>query len=801
MSDSIRGEQDLTECDREPIHLLGAVQPHGVLLGVDAVSGIVRAVSRNADTLLGTSARAMLGNSLREVLPHHEITQLGGSEDAWGRSSRSGLLAATLSRRQAKESPAAAGRQLDVSVHAVDGLRILEFEPAVRTETFGFAPYYGDLRRAMFRLQESRSIAEVCDVVVQEVRRVTGYDRVMVYRFAHDASGEVVAEDRREDWEPYLGQRYPASDIPVQARALYERNWIRAIERVDYQPADLLLDADLADALGRPLDLSGSVLRSVSPVHLQYLRNMGVGASMSVSILRDGRLWGLISCHHGSPAWPPSQFRAACELLGVAVSMQVSGLEFHDDLTKRERIARTQGRLLDQMATGDDVVGGLEAHGPEMLDMLQAQGASVRIGDRHLLLGHTPTREQVNAIVAAMPVTAPGAAFSTDCLSDLDPGFGQIKDVASGVLGLRLAAGRDDHLLWLREETLQPGIWAGNPSKQVHTVEGNDRLQPRSSFAAWQHTVEGHSQPWTPIEGEAAEALWRAVSQVMLRRISEIQEANSELSRSNLALEAFAYVASHDLKEPLRGIAHFTAFVLEDAEDTLDTTSRARLESVRRLTERMDHLLDALLHFSRVGQADLQVITLQLDDVIDDALEVLAARLAETGVEVRRPGRLPSLEADAVRIHEVFTNLLSNAIKYRGAGPSWVEIGTALVRPPSPEVAETPASDAGYRVTESPSGQHVLAVYVRDNGIGIPPDRLEDVFTIFRRLHRQDEYTGGAGVGLTIARKIVERHGGAMWARSDPQAGTTFWMTLPTLGAGPSGDPVVDGATDGGFEQ
>lgn len=748
----------LSECDREPIHLLGGIQPHGVLLAAERGTGVVRVVSANAGDLLGAEPGQLLGAPLSAVLGAQtarlldDVSSSGAPPD--------GPAVGTLTT--SVEAPTS-GHPLDVSLHDSDGLRVIELEPATRDSAFGFPPYYGDLRRAMFRLQQARSIAEACEALVDEVRRVTGYDRVMVYRFARDGAGEVVAEARRSDWEPYLGLHYPASDIPVQARALYERNWIRAIRSVDYVPVTLL--ADPAWDLGRPLDLSGSVLRSVSPVHLEYLRNMGVGASMSVSILRDGRLWGLIACHHATEIWPPSEFRAACELLGVAVSMQLSGLEHQEDLDQRIRIVGAQQRLLDSMLGDGDVVNGLVGHDITVLDVVHAHGASVRVGNQHVLLGRTPTREDIDAIATALPAAAPGEAVATECLRDLDPSLERLAPLASGALAVRLGLDSDDHLMWFRAEMLQSVRWAGNPDKPVRPSDDGTRLAPRQSFALWQQTVRWRSQPWEPAELDAAAALWRAASEVVLRRAARLAQLNEELVRSNLELDAFAYVASHDLKEPLRGIANYATFVLEDT-DGLDDRARDRLESIRRLSQRMDQLLDALLHFSQVGRDTLDVAPLGLDDVVDEAVALLRDRLRAAGATVVRPAPLPLVNGDAIRLHEVFVNLLSNAVKYR--------------RPDTRPVVEIFARP-GSKPSDPEST--TVEICVKDNGIGIPEERLEDIFKIFRRLHRRDAAGGGAGVGLTIARKIVERHGGHLWAESDGEQGSTFRMTLPTPGA------------------
>jgi two-component system, chemotaxis family, sensor kinase Cph1 len=737
---------DLAGCDQEPIHLLGGVQPVGVLLAVSEPDMVVRIASANSATLLGRPPADLLGRPLADVL--------GTAGLEWVDPAPRGARTATPTPLRMVPSAADGPAQLVMSVHRADGMVVIEVEPDAGAAGAGVPTI--PLRQAMNRMQEAVGIPAVCAALARAVREVSGYDRVMLYRFAADGSGEVVAEERRADWESYLGLHYPDSDIPPQARRLYETNWIRAISSVDYEPVGLIAGDGVA--LGRPLDLSGSALRSVSPVHLQYLRNMGVGASMSISLLREGRLWGLVACHHGTPRWPSAQTRAMCELLGIAASMRLAGVEESGEAAYRERMTRLRVELATRLATGADLVAALVAGEPGVMDLVRCDGVSVRFGDRRATSGRVPEPEQIDRIAAALPPAGTAPVFDTDHLGGLDPALAEISAVASGVLAVRADPGAPDHIMWFRSERLRSVDWAGDPRKPAG-VEG--RLTPRGSFALWRETVQEHALPWLPEERDAALQLWRAVSEV--RRTAEIVGLNAKLNSNNSELEAFAYIASHDLREPLRGIANYTTFVLEDAGGSLDPKTLSRLETVRRLTVRMDLLLESLLHFSLLGRAALTRTPVELGEVLDEVVEVLGPQLALTGCELRR-GPLPRVSGDRVQLSELLLNLVSNAIKYSAEEGQWVEVGASLVTPPGGAAPEP-------------------GVYVRDNGIGIEPELQEGIFGIFRRLHLQDEYGGGAGVGLTISRRIAERHGGQLWVESTPAAGSTFWLTIPDAGA------------------
>ncbi len=247
--------------------------------------------------------------------------------------------------------------------------------------------------------------------------------------------------------------------------------------------------------------------------------------------------------------------------------------------------------------------------------------------------------------------------------------------------------------------------------------------------------------------------------------------ANAELRQSNQELDDFAYIASHDLKEPLRGIHNFAVFLLEDYADRLDDDGRAKLETLTRLSRRMETLIDSLLQFSRVGRVDLAIDRVDLNQTVAGVLDSLQVQLRDSRTEVRIPQPLPTVRCDRVRVGEIFGNLISNAIKYNDKEERWIEIGTLPAARSAP--ADLEGTSAGLPAAVAPP-----VFYVRDNGIGIPEKHHEAVFRIFKRLHSRDRYGGGTGAGLTIVKKLVERHHGRIWLESAPGAGTTFYFTL-----------------------
>ncbi|WP_405664269.1 ATP-binding protein [Streptomyces sp. NBC_01166] len=737
---------DLSECVREPIHRLGMIQSHGTLLAVEADTGTVDTAALNTGSLLGIAAEELVGGPITRVLtPEHwaEALEVGAQHDA-----ASLVLPVSI-------EVAGTPRMFDVTAHRQGPLLVLECESRAVAAPH-FAHFYQGVRRALTRLRSSTTAAECCQAAAREIRALTGFDRVVAYRFdGENGPGEVVAEEVTEGREPWLGLWFPASDIPPQARRLYRDNWIRVIADVD--DTSVGLHPPLRADSGEPLDLSNSVLRTVSGFHLEYLRNIDVKSSMSVSVLREGELWGLIACHGYTAVTIPPELRAACEFFGVAFSLQLAVIEERQqaeaNTASRERldriISRVTSDLEDSLLAGDDALGTL----------LDADGAALVRGGRSTISGMSVPPALLEALRERAAGPAPGTLWSTDRLAE-EPDLPEdaVEDGPAGVLMVTLSRS-GDFLAWFRRARPTARQWATDPSRPVQVGPRGERLTPRGSGAVFRAVVHGQCLPWTPTDRATAQELWRTLTGVVLRHEAELAALNEQLRITNSDLDSFAHVAAHDLKEPLRGISNAAAFVLEDAAAELDATTVRRLHTMRRLAGRMDDLLDSLLHFARLGRGGLHRTRVPLDRVLDSALDVAGERLAEAHVRVVRHD-LPEVYADENRLYEVLVNLLVNASKYAAdQGDRTVEVLVDTLCPPS-------------------GGPPRQTVVVRDNGIGIPPDRQDEVFELFRRLHGQGERGGGTGVGLAIVKRIVERHGGELWLDSEPGRGSTFFFTL-----------------------
>ncbi|MEH2174356.1 ATP-binding protein [Nostoc sp.] len=740
---------DLTNCDREPIHIPSLIQPHGILLVLQDPTLEILQVSSNSQEVVGRQPDELLGKPISDLL---DVKQIKLIQQCLAEDFES-VNPLNLSIKHQNKSI-----HFDGIVHHLDNIIILELEPKKAKDKTGFFDFYQQVRGTISRIQKAPTLLAMCQIVVTEVRRITGFDRIMVYRFDREGAGSVIAEDTNQE-TPYLDLHYPPSDIPKQARHLYTLNWLRLIPNASYQPATLIPTNN--PLTNQPLDLSLSVLRSVSPLHLEYLENMGVTASMSISLMHEQKLWGLIACHHSSPKYISYNIRTICEFIGQVMSVELANKEASEDVDYKSQLKSLQTQFVEGLSQAEYFLDGIVQMKSQLLNLVSATGAMICSGDQYIQVGKTPSESEVNALLDWIKPQLHHNLFETRSLTKNYPAAESFKAIASGVLALEISKVHHNYILWFRPEVIQTVNWGGNPNKPVEVFsDGSLRMSPRKSFELWQETVQGAALPWKPCEIEVVTELRSLIVGVVLRQADKLASMNFELQRSNEELDSFAYVASHDLKEPLRGIHNYANFLMEDYADVLDNDGIAKLQTLVRLTQRMEDLINSLLHFSRLGRAELIRQSVNLHELVPQVIATLTISRPQSEIEFRIPQPLKSVQGDRAQINELFSNLISNAIKYNDKPKKWVEIGFI--------------EGNGENKVVSTS----VTFYVRDNGIGIPQEHLDKIFQIFRRLHGRDDFGGGTGVGLTIARKIVERHGGRIWVESTPTEGSTFYFTL-----------------------
>ena len=726
---------DITACDREPIHLSGAIQPHGALLELDSEMRIVRA-SANAQAWLGLTASLAGSPQLHDVLPPG-WSELLGLLPSWLDGGERILLSA---------GAAADGRRATALAQRTRGGGVLlEFE-AGKLDFHAAGRLQARVQADIEQLGQAGEIGKLCALVATQVRQMTGFNRTMIYRFGEDWDGTVVAQDGDGALPSYLDLRFPASDIPAQARELYRQNRVRIIPDADYAPVPIMGGVQG----GAPLDLSASVLRSVSPVHLEYMRNMGTFASMSVSILVEGRLWGLISCHHATPKLVTLQVRNACDFLAQVLALQISALERTADAARRVDLAAVQAELIAHMARERHFVSGLARRPSAWLALARAGGAAAVVEGEVTAAGLTPDRTQILDLVDWLNRSTQAEVFSTPALAECYPAAEAYMELASGLLAIRTSQLHPSYVLWFRPELVQEVTWGGDPNKAVEPGVG--RLAPRKSFEQWKEKVHGRAQPWESAVVETARGFRNAILNVVLRQAEERAELAGELQRSNRELEAFSYSVSHDLRAPFRHIVGY-AELLEERERELDATSSRYIRSIRDSAISAARLVDDLLQFSKVGRATLSTGRVDMNKLVAEARRSLEPDLEGREIEWR-VGDLPPAFGDAAMLRQTLVNLVSNAAKYtRPRALAWIDVH-----------AEHVDEETVYTV--------------KDNGVGFDMAYASKLFGVFQRLHRAEDFEG-TGIGLAIAQRVVERHGGRIWAEGSPDRGAAFHFALP----------------------
>jgi len=730
----------LLDCAREPIHIPGAIQPHGCLIGVNKYSMLVRQVSANVESFLGLAPASVLGLHVTAIFGDLQSARLLEAMDT------SSLVDANPLRFELQGVP------FDVSLHTNEETIILELE---RSEIELENSLQTGLDQVLRQLARCDDFDKLVAVTARTVRALTGFDRVMVYRFDSDGHGQVVAESKVEETESFLGLHYPESDIPRQARAMYLRSWVRCIPDALYTPVTLM--PVLQPVTETPLDLTRSILRSVSPVHLEYMANMGVRATVSVSLIVAGRLWGLINCAHRTTRPTPSQLRNACESIGRVVSLQLGALEALDFRRRQEEKVGLIDKLVASMqASGSDPLDGLALEPESLMEIAGAAGAAILVGEKVTLVGSCPPESAVLALSQwVCSQTLEDGSFHSHALSEHAAQWIAWGDHASGIIAISLPSTAQRCVIWFRPELTQTVNWGGNPDKagQLQYSNGVPRLHPRRSFALWQEVVRGRSARWDAAEMHAtAELRRRAVEADLVRQIAREQAAVR-------ARDEMVAIVSHDLRTPIAIVVMQTVLMqrlLGKDDNEMLKRLRTAADIIHRTGWRMSTLLDDLLDLAKIeaGRFPISPVACDAKRLVEEACELMGM-LAQSAniVIVTEHSADVSVNADPSRIFQLFSNLIGNSIKH--------------------------AVDGGQVRVGSKLSNGMCEFWVSDNGPGILPEHMGNIFD--RYWQGKQSHSEGAGLGLYIAKGIVEAHGGTLRAHSVPNAGATFVFTLPLI--------------------
>ena len=631
---------DLSACDSERIHMPGAIQPHGCLLFCALPSWVVRGVSANAGAFFGRDAESMLDATLDTLLPEKTLHDL-----------RNVLQASMVSggaERLLDQAIEEGGERYDLTVHMSASNAVVEIVLRRGADTLATDPI--TLVKSMVgRLHRAPTLERFLALAAHQVRAVTGFDRVMVYKFLPDGTGEVRAEALRSGLPPFLGLRYPASDIPSQARALYRRQWLRLIPDVDYVPVPLLTRSGAA----AEADLGLATLRSVSPVHLEYLRNMDSHATLTISLMVGDTLWGLIACHHSSPRRISSSTCAASELFGQIFSLQIEAKEQARELLLADELRRAHDKLMGAMSPEVSIFDAPERFEELVRAMIPCDGFGVWSEQGFKGVGATPPADAMPDLIRYLGERDIHAPYATGALSRELPSAAAYVAETSGVLSIPFSRTPREYLLFFRREVVQTVTWGGDPTKPV-VVEGDAaRIGPRKSFDAWKEVVHGQSVPWRPAEVQVAETLRISLLEVILTRADIV---NGERRAAQASQAILIAELNHRVKNILALIR------------SLVRQSRQNAVSIEAFAGDLEHRIRALAvahdQLTQTGWA--QAPFRRLLEAEARAWTNSADRVTLVGPAVTLDSR--AYQALALVFHEMMTNAAKYGALSRSAG-------------------------------------------------------------------------------------------------------------------------------------
>ncbi|MDE1460810.1 ATP-binding protein [Spartinivicinus poritis] len=849
-------------CDSEQIHIPGSIQPHGYMLVLSQEFEIVK-VSRNFCSLIDQPLQAIIGQDLKVYFGEDIIKAL---KDMLSVGALCHTRYTTLSFIEKEDLP-----QFDAVLHQSKDYLILELEihKSGKIE-FQEHDFYQKVMQFSIQLQQVPTQTALYDYVVYEMRQLTGFGRVKLYRFDQNWNGEVVAESRdmQIPMPSYLGLHFPASDIPKQARKLYSQNFIRLIADTSYESVQIVPD-DLCEK-GLPIDLSYACLRSVSPVHMEYLNNMGVGASMSISVMQNERLWGLIACHHNSPLHPPISVRMAAELMTHTFSAFLSNFMQADQESEIQKKQSYIRELNISLRPDKSMLETLKRKHALLLQAVDADGVIVHVNDKNFAFGLIPEMSFANDLIDWLEMNGDGKVFASNSIARDTNLLVRGQSMASGVLAIPVSSSMTDYVMWFRQELVEEIDWAGRPEKRVTKDKVGYHLTPRASFARWKEGLRGYAKAWEADNIEAAEHITKLLLnkkyEDKLRQanydlqsildnssafiyitdtsgniirinesaieafglnsenivgyhyrevfsgefveledkqqetlissqksatfnadfflnekefhlitvkfplydtnddiyalcsistdVSMLHNTQEELRRSNKELERLAFIASHDLQEPIRIISNFTGLLGQEYKDILDDNAKVYIDFTLNAAERMRFLINDLLEFSRMGHEEYEPEIIDARGEIVRLIEQFKILDTNQDASITIEGNIPDIYMKLEHFSCVMQNLISNALKFK-------------------DKQNRPVINISCQESKT---DWLFAV--SDNGIGIEKEYFDKIFLLFQRLYNKSEYDG-TGIGLALVSRILERYNGKIWVESEYGKGSCFYFTIP----------------------
>jgi chemotaxis family two-component system sensor kinase Cph1 len=731
---------DLTNCDTEPIHIPGKIQSHGFLIVSDQDYKI-NFCSANVSDFLPVSAEDLLNNPLINLEANFsnpspagfliQLIILGGSGNNFESFNPYAVEVG--------------GKAFNLIISVSGPYFILEFEP---DQSNLLSDLQRTVGRSLSEMLGDSNLSQLLHKAAGQIKKIIGYDRVMIYKFQSDGHGEVVSEERNEDLNSWIGLHYPASDIPKQARELYKINHTRLISDVHTEPAAILTLKGLDT---ESLNLTHSTLRAVSPIHIQYLKNMGVSSSFSISVMNHGELWGLIACHNYTPRFINFKERESAKLIGQVLSSAISFRQQEQDLLKSNRLKEAIVDLSKGLLRNTNIDEALFGGTISLLNAVDATGVFMSYDNRFFTKGSTPEESFLKELIGWLKENMDSPFFESSRFPIIYPAALRFKDCASGIVACRLSKELNEYIIWFRPEILGTINWAGDPNKGTETAEnGLLNINPRKSFEIWSQTVRNTSEPWSEEDIRSSILIREEVAFAINKKASEVRLLNDKLKEAYDELDAFSYTISHDLKNPLTSIKSYTQLLARN--ESLDSKGQKMVERILFSTDKMQTMIHEVLRYSQVGQHKAFPTRINMNKLLQDLKEELLVASENEKLKINIDEAL-EIFGDQTMVMQVFSNLLSNAVKYSRHS---IE---PLVNISCKELEDT------------------IEYSVADNGIGINESDMGKIFELFTRSDDVTEYEG-TGVGLSIVKKIMEKHNGKIWIESNPKIGSVFHVSF-----------------------
>ncbi|MDJ0658387.1 MAG: ATP-binding protein [Crocosphaera sp.] len=751
---------NITEISQECLVFPNAIQKQGVLFVLREPDLEIIQVSDNTGQFFGLSGSQLLNKTLDTIFRQSEIdiirNRLHRDNLEWYNPIK--LLLYFDAKSEVFEG---------VLRRQPEGL-ILELEVAGYPYQTSHLSFYHLFRSCYGRIKQGKNLRDLAQKIAHEIRYITGFDRVMVYRFKEDNSGVVIAEEKPPSLNPFLDLHFPATDIPPGAREFYYQNLLQLISNVNAKPVPIIPDRN--SQTNKPLNLSLSFLRSFSPCHIEYLKNMGVSASMSLGLIKDNKLWGIIACHHYSPKYISYEVRKICEFLAESVIDHLLTAQKTENWEQRDLIKQLQTYLKIPLTNEINVLRRLVYHEEEsLLSLVNANGAALCYGNSIQLVGETPHKSTIRDLITWLESYRNQASFATNTLSQFYPQGEAIKTEASGLLSISIVLNNISyHIFWFRPEVIQTVEWAGDPNQSLSVDDdGKIKLSPRQSFELWKETVKATAIPWQTFEQEAAEKLRDSVLLAALEfSHTAMEQAVTKADAANQAKSEFLANMSHELRTPLNAILGF-AQVMRRSQ-TLDKEHQQNLSIITRSGEHLLNLINQVLDLSKVeaGRITFNPIKFDFYRLLDDLDDMFQFKAEEKGLQLlfeRSPDVPQYICTDQIKLKQVFINLLSNALKFTEEGGVSVRVrGETL----------TFIQEAQSRKIDSLD--RIIVVEIEDTGHGISEKELDYLFEPFLQTQSGKDHQEGTGLGLPISQKFVQLMGGELSANSEIGRGTIF---------------------------